>query len=134
MKVIIIGGVAGGMSVATRLRRLNEQKLLFLKKDRLFRLQTADSRIMSPVRLVSVVNCLSKHLSLYKRFNLDVRPHHEVLSIDSHAEMVTVKHEDQTFTETYDHLILSPGAKPFVPPIEGIAEAKMLLVYEMFRI
>ena len=38
--------------------------------------------------------------------------------------MVTVKHEDQTFTETYDHLILSPGAKPFVPPIEGIAEAK----------
>ena len=126
MKVIIIGGVAGGMSAATRLRRLNEE---------------AEIIIFEKGPFVSFANCglpyyvsgeigernqllVQTPESLQARFNLDVRPHHEVLSIDSHAKMVTVKHEDQTFTETYDHLILSPGAKPFVPPIEGIAEAK----------
>ena len=126
MKVIIIGGVAGGMSAATRLRRLNEEAEIIIFEKGPF---VSFANCGLPYYVSGEIGERSQLLvqtpeSLQARFNLDVRPHHEVLSIDSHAKMVTVKHEDQTFTETYDHLILSPGAKPFVPPIEGIAEAK----------
>lgn len=126
MKVIIIGGVAGGMSAATRLRRLNEEAEIIVFEKGPF---VSFANCGLPYYVSGEISERSQLLvqtpeSLQARFNLDVRPHHEVLSIDSHAKMVTVKHEDQTFTETYDHLILSPGAKPFVPPIEGIAEAK----------
>lgn len=126
MKVIIIGGVAGGMSAATRLRRLNEEAEIIVFEKGPF---VSFANCGLPYYVSGEIGERSQLLvqtpeSLQARFNLDVRPHHEVLSIDSHAKMVTVKHEDQTFTETYDHLILSPGAKPFVPPIEGIAEAK----------
>lgn len=126
MKVIIIGGVAGGMSAATRLRRLNEEAEIIIFEKGPF---VSFANCGLPYYVSGEISERSQLLvqtpeSLQARFNLDVRPHHEVLSIDSHAKMVTVKHEDQTFTETYDHLILSPGAKPFVPPIEGIAEAK----------
>ena len=126
MKVIIIGGVAGGMSAATRLRRLNEKAEIIIFEKGPF---VSFANCGLPYYVSGEIGERSQLLvqtpeSLQARFNLDVRPHHEVLSIDSHAKMVTVKHEDQTFTETYDHLILSPGAKPFVPPIEGIAEAK----------
>ncbi|MHC5268572.1 FAD-dependent oxidoreductase [Enterococcus sp. LJL98] len=126
MKVIIIGGVAGGMSAATRLRRLNEE---------------AEIIIFEKGPFVSFANCglpyyvsgeiaerssllVQTPESLQARFNLDVRPHHEVLAIDPEKKTVTVEHNEETFTETYDHLILSPGAKPFVPPIEGLAQAK----------
>ena len=126
MKVIIIGGVAGGMSAATRLRRLNEEAEIIIFEKGPF---VSFANCGLPYYVSGEIGERSQLLvqtpeSLQARFNLDVRPHHEVLSIDSHAKMVTVKHEDQTFTETYDHLILSPGAKPFVPPIEGITEAK----------
>ena len=126
MKVIIIGGVAGGMSAATRLRRLNEEAEIIIFEKGPF---VSFANCGLPYYVSGEIGERSQLLvqtpeSLQARFNLDVRPHHEVLSIDSHAKMVTIKHEDQTFTETYDHLILSPGAKPFVPPIEGIAEAK----------
>ena len=126
MKVIIIGGVAGGMSAATRLRRLNEEAEIIIFEKGPF---VSFANCGLPYYVSGEISERSQLLvqtpeSLQARFNLDVRPHHEVLSIDSHAKMITVKHEDQTFTETYDHLILSPGAKPFVPPIEGIAEAK----------
>lgn len=126
MKVIIIGGVAGGMSAATRLRRLNEEAEIIIFEKGPF---VSFANCGLPYYVSGEIGERSQLLvqtpeSLQARFNLDVRPHHEVLSIDSHAKMVTVKHEDQTFTETYDHLILSPGAKPFVPPIEGIAEAR----------
>ena len=126
MKVIIIGGVAGGMSAATRLRRLNEEAEIIIFEKGPF---VSFANCGLPYYVSGEIGERSQLLvqtpeSLQARFNLDVRPHHEVLSIDSHAKMVTIKHEDQTFTETYDHLILSPGAKPFVPPIEGIAEAR----------
>ena len=112
MKVIIIGGVAGGMSAATRLRRLNEEAEIIIFEKGPF---VSFANCGLPYYVSGVIGERSQLLvqtpeSLQARFNLDVRPHHEVLSIDSHAKMVTVKHEDQTFTETYDHLILSPGA------------------------
>ncbi|MBC9703755.1 MAG: FAD-dependent oxidoreductase, partial [Enterococcus sp.] len=61
--------------------------------------------------------------ALKKRFNLDVRPFHEVLAIEPEEKTVTVKHGEHVFTESYDALILSPGAKPLVPAIKGLEEA-----------
>ena len=126
MKIIIIGGVAGGMSAATRLRRLMED---------------AEITIFEKGPFVSFANCglpyyvsgeianrdsllVQTPESLKARFNLDVRPFHEVISICPEEHTVTVRHDGQEFTESYDKLILSPGAKPFVPAIEGLAEAK----------
>ena len=126
MKVIIVGGVAGGMSAATRLRRLMED---------------AEIIIFEKGPFVSFANCglpyyvsgeianrdsllVQTPESLKARFNLDVRPFHEVIQISPEKHTVTVHHDGQEFTESYDKLILSPGAKPFVPTIEGLAEAK----------
>lgn len=126
MKIIIVGGVAGGMSAATRLRRLMED---------------AEITIFEKGPFVSFANCglpyyISGEIanrdsllvqtpeSLKERFNLDVRPFHEVISISPEEHTVTVHHDGKEFTESYDKLILSPGAKPFVPTIEGLAEAK----------
>ena len=126
MKIIIVGGVAGGMSAATRLRRLMED---------------AEITIFEKGPFVSFANCglpyyvsgeianrdsllVQTPESLRARFNLDVRPFHEVISISPAEHTVTVRHDGQEFTESYDKLILSPGAKPFVPTIEGLAEAK----------
>lgn len=125
MKIIIVGGVAGGMSAATRLRRLMED---------------AEITIFEKGPFVSFANCglpyyvsgeianrdnllVQTPESLKARFNLDVRPFHEVISI-SPAKHTVTRHDGQEFTESYDKLILSPGAKPFVPTIEGLVEAK----------
>ena len=126
MKIIIVGGVAGGMSAATRLRRLMED---------------AEITIFEKGPFVSFANCglpyyvsgeianrdsllVQTPESLKARFNLDVRPFHEVIQISPAEHTVTVRHDGQEFIESYDKLILSPGAKPFVPSIESLAEAK----------
>ena len=126
MKIIIIGGVAGGMSAATRLRRLMED---------------AEIIIFEKGPFVSFANCglpyyvsgeiaeredllVQTPESLKARFHLDVRPFHEVTAISPNQHTVTVRHDGKEFTETYDRLILSPGAKPFVPPIEGLETAE----------
>ncbi|MDT2801886.1 FAD-dependent oxidoreductase [Vagococcus lutrae] len=126
MKVIIVGGVAGGMSAATRLRRLNEQ---------------AEIIVVEKGPHVSFANCgLPYHVSgeiadreslllhtpdsLKARFNLDVRVSSEVTEINPDDKKVAIKKGEETYWETYDSLILSPGARPFIPPIEGLAEAK----------
>ena len=124
-KILIVGGVAGGMSAATRLRRLMED---------------AEIIVFDKGPYVSFANCgLPYHVSgeiaerqklivqspeaLRARFDLDVRPNTEVLSIDPQTKTVTVQSEGQESTEQYDVLILSPGAKPFVPPIIGLEAA-----------
>lgn len=61
--------------------------------------------------------------SLKARFQLDVRPLHEVVAIEPDKKTVTVKHNGVETSETYDLLILSPGAKPFIPPIVGLQTA-----------
>ena len=126
MKIVIVGGVAGGMSAATRLRRLMED---------------AEIVVLEKGPYVSFANCgLPYHLSgeisqreqlivqtpeaLQQRFNLDVRPEHEVLAIDPENKRVTVRHKETTIVEEYDKLILSPGGKPFVPEIQGITAAE----------
>lgn len=121
-KIVIVGGVAGGMSAATRLRRLMED---------------AEIIIMEKGPYVSFANCgLPYHISgeiaersdlivqtpeaLKARFQLDVRPNHEVTNINPENKTIEVLHNGQIITETYDDLILSPGAKPFIPPISGL--------------
>ena len=125
-KIVIVGGVAGGMSAATRLRRLMED---------------AEIIIMDKGPYVSFANCgLPYHVSgeisqrqalilqtpesLQARFNLDVRPNHEVTSIQPDQQTITVSHQGIETTESYDVLLLSPGAKPFIPPMKGLTEAK----------
>lgn len=125
-KILIVGGVAGGMSAATRLRRLMEN---------------AEIIIFDKGPYVSFANCgLPFHVSgeienrssllvqtperLKARFELDVRPKSEVLDINPETKTVTVKNAEKTYTESYDKLILSPGANPFIPPMEGLDQAK----------
>ncbi len=125
-KYVIVGGVAGGMSAATRLRRLKED---------------AEIIVFDKGPYVSFANCglpyylsgeiesrnkliLQTPESLAQRFNLDVRPDSEVVSIDPHKKEITVVSKNGiSYTENYDALILSPGASPFIPPIKGLAEA-----------
>lgn len=125
MKIVIIGGVAGGMSAATRLRRLMED---------------AEIIVFDKGPYVSFANCgLPFHVSgeiaerssllvqtperLKARFELDVRPETEVISINPEKKEVTVVSNGKEYTESYDKLILSPGAKPFVPTMDGLDEA-----------
>ena len=125
MKVLIVGGVAGGMSAATRLRRLNEQ---------------AEIVVFDKGPYVSFANCgLPYHVSgiiedresllvqtpeaLYNRFRIDVRPHSEVVAINAEEMTITVEGTDGTYEESYDKLILSLGAEPIIPPIKGYDEA-----------
>ena len=127
LKVVVVGGVAGGMSAATRLRRLNE---------------TAEIVVLERSGYVSFANCgLPYHLSgtieqrsslmlqtpasLASRFALDVRVKSEVIDINRDAKTVTVRNlEDKTdYVESYDYLVLSPGAAPIMPEQEGAERA-----------
>lgn len=130
MRYIIIGGVAGGMSAATRLRRLVED---------------AEIVVLERSGYVSFANCgLPYHVggtiekrsalllntpeSLAARFNLDVRVGHEVTAIDPAAKTVSIRRlHDGVVTEmSYDALVLSPGATAVRPPIPGIDRALTL--------
>lgn len=125
MKVLIVGGVAGGMSAATRLRRLDEN---------------AEIIVFDKGPYVSFANCgLPYHVSgeiadresllvqtpeaLYDRFRIDVRPHSEVVGINPADYTITVSSLDGTYEESYDKLILSIGAEPIIPEIKGYNEA-----------
>lgn len=124
-KIVIVGGVAGGMSAATRLRRLKEVAEIIIFEKGPF-VSFANSGL--PYAISGEIEERDALLvqtpeALKKRFNLDVRPFHEVLAIDPQEKTVTVKHGEQVFTESYDALILSPGAKPLVPAIKGLEEA-----------
>ena len=124
MKVVIIGGVAGGASAAARLRRLDER---------------AEIIVFERSGFVSYANCglpyyiggtiaekreltLQTPESFWNRFRIRVKTKHEVLAIDPAAKTVTVKDlsTGKTFTESYDKLVLSHGAMPTRPPLPVI--------------
>lgn len=126
MRTVIVGGVAGGMSAATRLRRLDENMEIV---------------IVEKGPYVSFANCglpyfVSGEISnrddllvqtpekLKARFNLDVRVNSEVTTIDKDNKKVTIVSNDENYELEYDNLVLSPGAKPFVPPVQGLEEAQ----------
>lgn len=130
MKVLIVGGVAGGMSAATRLRRLQEN---------------AEIIVFEQGPHVSYANCgLPYHIgevipeqkdlllqtpkSLHDRFRLDVRVRNRVTKLNPTEKTVEVKNLEtgESYTESYDALILSTGAKPRMVPIPGLERAHVL--------
>ena len=134
LRVIVVGGVAGGMSAATRLRRLDE---------------SADITVIERSGHVSYANCglpyfvggvieeeedllLQTPERLLERFRLDVRVDAEVVAIDAGAHAITVRSTlDGTETLlTYDKLVLSPGAVPVRPPIPGFDRVRSLRTVE----
>ena len=122
-KYLIVGGVAGGMSAATRLRRLKEDAEIIV-----FDKGPYVANCGLPYYLSGEIESRNKLIlqtpeSLAQRFNLDVRPESEVVSIEPDNKEITVVSNGTSYTENYDALILSPGASPFIPPIKGLAEA-----------
>ena len=126
-KILIVGGVAGGATAAARLRRLSEEdEIILFERDEYISFANCGL----PYYIGDVIKDRSKLLvqtvaGMSKRFNLDIRNFSEVVSIDRAGSTVEVKNTKtgETYTETFDHLILSPGAKPIAPPIPGLAEA-----------
>ena len=123
MKILIVGGVAGGATAAARIRRNTEDAEIILFEKGAY---------------ISYANCglpyyiggvISERDRLFvqtpeafgRRFNIDVRVNHEVTAIDLAGKAVTVRTVDgREYTETYDKLLLSPGASPVRPPLPGI--------------
>ena len=129
-KIVIVGGVAGGMSAATRLRRLDAE---------------ADIVVLERSGHVSYANCglpyyvggviedessllLQTPTTLHQRFRLDVRVHSDVVDVDPAKRSVTVMSLEtgETYELSYDALVLSPGASAVIPPIVGIERALAL--------
>ena len=141
MKVVIIGGVAGGATAAARLRRLNE---------------TAEIVVFERSGYVSYANCglpyyiggaieepealtLQTPESFFARFRVDMRVRHEVTAIHPEKKTVSVKalETGEEFEERYDKLILSPGARPTQPRLPGVGIGKVFTlrtVEDTFRI
>ena len=126
-KIVIVGGVAGGASAAARARRLSE---------------SAEIIVLERGEYVSFANCgLPYHIggdiqqrdalllqtpqSFKRRFNVEVRTRHEVIAIDRQAKTLTVKEvvSGRLYIESYDRLLLSPGAAPIQPPLPGLDSA-----------
>ena len=130
MKVLIVGGVAGGMSAATRLRRLDEAAEIVVFEQGPF---VSFANCGLPYFIGGVIEEQSQLLlqtpeALRQRFALDVRVHSRVTSINSAAKSVTVRNVEtgDEYTETYDALVLSPGAKPRDLAIPGFERALTL--------
>ncbi|AMG00830.1 FAD-dependent oxidoreductase [Vibrio harveyi] len=123
-KIVIIGGVAGGASAAARARRLNEDAEIIMFERGPF---VSFANCGLPYHIGGDIQERSKLLlqtpeSFLARFNVDVRVMNEVVSINRQDKTVTVKNllDGSEYQESYDFLLLSPGAGPVVPPIPGI--------------
>ncbi len=129
MKVLIIGGVAGGASTAARLRRKDENAeiIIFERGEHIsyascglpyYLSDTIDNRdsllVMTPEKFKNLLN-------------IDVRINSNVTDIDRKNKNITIKNlqTNEIYKENYDKLVLSPGAKPFIPPIKGINSNKI---------
>ncbi len=141
MKVIIVGGVAGGATAAARIRRLDEQ---------------AEIVVFERSGYVSYANCglpyyiggviedgeeltLQTPESFWERFRVDMRVHHEVTAIHPQEKTVSVRNLDtgEEFEASYDKLLLSPGARPTQPPLPGMDMERLFTlrtVEDTFRI
>jgi NADPH-dependent 2,4-dienoyl-CoA reductase/sulfur reductase-like enzyme/rhodanese-related sulfurtransferase len=129
MKVVIVGGVAGGASTATRLRRMDEHAEIVLLERGAY-ISFANCGL--PYYIGGVIPRRGSLLvttpqALRANFNVDARINSEVLQIDRQAKTVTVHNladklhpgTGERYLESYDKLVLSPGASPFIPPVPG---------------
>ncbi len=141
MKVVIVGGVAGGATAAARIRRLDEQ---------------AEIVVFERSGFISYANCglpyyiggviedpedltLQTPESFFSRFRIHMKVHHEVIAVHPDRKTVSVKNlkTDEEFEESYDKLLLSPGAKPVWPDLPGMDSDKLFTlrtVEDTFRI
>ncbi|WP_397540169.1 FAD-dependent oxidoreductase [Rummeliibacillus pycnus] len=123
-KILVVGGVAGGASTAARIRRLDEQaEIIMFEKGP----HVSFSNCSLPFHLSGIVEN-SKRLVLMNptafktKYNIEARVQQEVVSINREEKTITVKNLllNEEYDESYDTLVLSPGASPIVPNIEGI--------------
>lgn len=128
-KVLIVGGVAGGASAAARLRRLDENaEIIMFERDEYISFANCGL----PYHIGEVIQERSKLLvqtpeAMNQRFGIDVRINSEVVAIDAANKKVKVKSKEKgEYEESFDYLILSPGAKPVRPDIPGITGSKIL--------
>ena len=128
MKVVIVGGVAGGATTATRLRRLNEKAEIILVERGNF-ISFANCGL--PYYIGDVIKNKKDLLvqtpeSFNKRFNIDVRIKQEVIDIDRKAKTVKIRNlqTNDEYEETYDKLVLAPGAKP-INPFESLESKRI---------
>ncbi|MBY5010808.1 FAD-dependent oxidoreductase [Streptococcus suis] len=127
-KIVIIGGVAGGATAATRLRRLNEEdKIVLFEKGEYISFANCGL----PYHVGGVIkereNLLLQTVDgMNQQYGLDVRNFSEVLEINPQSKSVTVLNHQtgERYVESYDNLIISTGAKAIVPSIDGLAEAE----------
>ena len=129
MKIVIVGGVAGGATAAARIRRLDEK---------------AEIVIFERTGFISYANCglpyyigdvitdpddltLQSPMGFFRRFRIKAKIHHEVVAINSDNKTVSVKdlESGELFEESYDKLILSPGAKPVMPKLSALVGDKV---------
>lgn len=129
MKVIIVGGMAGGASAAARLRRLNEHaEIIVLEKDRYISYASCGL----PYYIGEVIKdrddlFVQTPEDMKVRFNIDVRTENEVLRVNTKEKTVTVRSGTRgIYEESYDYLVLSPGARAFRPDIPGIDSDRVL--------
>ena len=129
MKILIVGGVAGGASAAARARRLSEDAEIILF-ERGEHISFANCGL--PYHVSGVIDSREKLLVttpevMKGKFAIDVRIFNEVLTIDREKKVVTVRdlQKNEEYTESYDQLILSPGAAPFKPPVPGVDSKKI---------
>lgn len=135
LKVLIVGGVAGGASAAARLRRLDE---------------TAEIIVFEKGEYISYANCglpyyigevikkkerliVQTPENMRKRFNIDIRVNSEVISIDRKSKTVEVldRSNNRIYTESYDRLILSPGAEPVKPRLGGVDSQRVFTLRDI---
>ncbi|MDY0023430.1 MAG: FAD-dependent oxidoreductase [Candidatus Izemoplasmatales bacterium] len=129
-KIIIIGGVAGGASTATRLRRMDEfAEIIMLERGEYISFANCGL----PYYIGDVITSRDALLvqsveEMQNNFNIDVRNFSEALKIDKEKKILKIKNlkTDEVYEETYDYLVISTGAFPVKPPITGINEAKTL--------
>lgn len=127
-KIVIVGGVAGGASAAARLRRLDETSTIVMVERGEY-ISFANCGL--PYYIGETIQERGKLMvqtveGMSKRFKLDIRNLSEVISIQREDKTVSIKNlsTGEIYIESYDHLILSPGAKPIVPNIPGLDEAE----------
>ena len=131
-KILIVGGVAGGASAAARLRRLGEEDdiIMFERGP-----HVSFSNCSLPYYLSGKVDSSEKLVMMSpekfkKQYKIEARVNNEVIDIDREKKEVLVRNvlTGEEYTESYDKLILSPGAKPIVPKIEGIDKVKIFSI------
>ena len=129
MKVVIVGGVAGGASAAARIRRLDEQAQIIMI-ERSGYVSYANCGL--PYYVGGVIKeqeelTLQTLESFWERFRIDVRVRQGVTAINPIEKTVTVRISDsgRVYKETYDKLLLAPGAKPTVPALSGVSSGRV---------